>query len=108
MAFIVTVQLVEKSVRRSEGVVIVTRRRAQYRMDEVRCRMAMTSQAKKPSQLEVPWAATTSWAARSKAEGSTGLDALTTAETESIEAVVTASEIAEAMAGVMREMTTTA
>jgi hypothetical protein len=75
----VTVQLVEKNVNRKVGTVIVENRMVQYRNEEMRCKMAMTSQAKRPSQLDVPCVATTSWA-RSSADGRAEVDALSAAE----------------------------
>lgn len=60
VAFIVTVQLVEKRVKSRVGTVIVASRSVQYKMEDVRCKIAMTSQAIKPSQLEEPCVATTS------------------------------------------------
>lgn len=91
----VTVQLVEKRVKSSVGIVIVVKRTAQYRIAETTCKTAMISQARKPSQLEEPWVATTPWA-RSSAEGR-GAEAFTTVDRFCETVVATALGMSPAM-----------
>jgi prophage DNA circulation protein len=60
VAFIVTVQLVEKRVKRMLGMLNVARRITQYKMVEMRLRMNKINLPKEPSQPEDSFAAMTS------------------------------------------------
>lgn len=61
---------------------MVTMRIAQYRIEEIKDRMARIKRPRSPNQLDDPWAATTS-CARVKADGSTSGEVLIVADTAS-------------------------
>ena len=62
VAFMVTVRLVEKRVKRSEGTEKVASFRAKYRIVDTRCRTQRTILANRPSHEEEPCASATSLA----------------------------------------------